>query len=198
MKNQTLEYYHDNANEFCKSTVQCDMNGLYGPFLERLPENARILDLGCGSGRDTKEFLNKGYRVTAVDGSETICRFATEYTGQKVRCLSFEKLDYVEEFDGVWACASLLHVEKTKIEDVIKRIHIALISGGTLYASFKYGSGEIERNGRLFNNYMEEDMRILFSKDSGWDDLNCFITKDVRQERTQESWINVLVNKKKV
>ncbi|MDO5406642.1 MAG: class I SAM-dependent methyltransferase [Eubacteriales bacterium] len=198
MKNQTLEYYNENANEFCKSTVQCDMNSLYRPFLERLPENARILDLGCGSGRDTKEFLNKGYRVTAVDGAETICRFATEYTGQKVRCLSFEKLDYVEEFDGVWACASLLHVEKTKIEDVIKRIHIALISGGTLYVSFKYGSGEIERNGRLFNNYMEEDMKTLFSKDFGWGDLKCFITSDVRQERTHESWINVLVNKKKV
>lgn len=197
MKNQTIEYYNNNANEFCESTAQCDMKNLYRPFLERLPKNAGILDLGCGSGRDTKEFLNKGYRVTAADGAESICRLASEYIGQQVRCLTFENLDYVEEFDGVWACASLLHVEKTKIEDVIKRIHTALVSGGTLYASFKYGGGETERNGRLFSNYMEQDIETLFSKDLGWEDMVCFITQDVRQERTQEKWINILVNKQR-
>ena len=114
------------------------MKNLYRPFLERLPKNAGILDLGCGSGRDTKEFLNKGYRVTAADGAESICRLASEYIGQQVRCLTFENLDYVEEFDGVWACASLLHVEKTKIEDVIKRIHTAFFGNRSKKGRYRF------------------------------------------------------------
>lgn len=126
---KTLEYYNRTAQDYTADTLHADVSGLYPFFLTHLPPNATILDLGCGPGRDSKCFLEKGYRVLSIDGSEELCKIASTHTGQPVLCQTFEALDYTQEFDGVWACASLLHVPKTRLPKVLENISRALKKG---------------------------------------------------------------------
>lgn len=137
------------------------MSHLYRRFLPLIPEGGRILDLGCGSGRDSRYFLEKGFQVTAIDGSAELCRLASKYIGQEVLCMDFADLAFENCFDGVWACASLLHVPRDSIKDILARIHRALACGGVLYASFKAGKGERTRGERFFSDYGQEDMGSL-------------------------------------
>ena len=153
MNQETLQYYEDNAEAFISGTVNADMSDTRQRFLKLLPENALILDFGCGSGRDTKAFLEHGYRVDAVDGSAELCRQASDYTGICVRQMLFQELDISNYYDGVWACASILHLSKIEISDVLKRISNALKPGGILYTSFKYGTFEGMRNNRYFTDF---------------------------------------------
>ena len=88
--NQTLNYYNENAAAFCEGTLHADMSHLYGCFLQHVPPGGKILDLGCGSGRDSLSFLRKGYQVEALDGSSELCRMASEFIGKPVRCMDFE------------------------------------------------------------------------------------------------------------
>ena len=195
MENQTLEYYDKNAIAFFAGTVNIDMSSLYTRVEAYLKPNAHILDLGCGSGRDSKYFLNRGYHVTAVDGSEQLCQLASEVIGQEVLHLRFRDLNFYEEFDAVWACASLLHVEKGQMTAVLQRIFKSIKPGGILYASYKYGDTQRIKEKRLFNDYMERDLEMLFS---GIDDAvvkEWWISGDVRAERKNERWLNVVVRK---
>lgn len=193
--NQTLNYYNENAVAFCEDTLKADMSHLYDSFLQHIPIGGKILDLGCGSGRDSLKFILKGYEVEATDGSSELCRIASELIGQQVRCLDFGELDYEEEFDGVWACASLLHVEKSQMMLVIDKIHRSLLPGGCMYFSFKRGESERMKNGRFFNDYTEDAVRELFTTENGWEILNIFITGDVRDGRGEEQWVNGVVRK---
>ena len=195
MENHTLEYYDKNAIAFFAGTVNIDMSSLYKRVEAYLKPNAHILDLGCGSGRDSRYFLNRGYHVTAVDGSEQLCQLASEVIGQEVLHLRFCDLNFYEEFDAVWACASLLHVEKGQMTAVLQRIFKSIKPGGILYASYKYGDTQRIKENRLFNDYMERDLEMLFS---GIDDAvvkEWWISGDVRAERKNERWLNVVVGK---
>lgn len=109
-KNQTIQYYDQNAAYFVENTRDVDFHVIQDEFLEKLPAEAQILDLGCGSGRDTKYFLEHGYQVNAIDGSSELCALATEYTGIPVKCQMFQEWDEQEVYDGIWACSSLLHL----------------------------------------------------------------------------------------
>ena len=91
--NATLEYYEQNADTFFEGTVSADMTYARERFLAKLPGKADLLDLGCGSGRDAKAFLELGYAVDAVDGSEELCRRASAFTGIEVKCMLFQDLD---------------------------------------------------------------------------------------------------------
>jgi len=195
MKNQTLEYYDKNAIDFFAGTVNIDMSSLYKRVEAYLKPNAHILDLGCGSGRDSKYFLNRGYHVTAVDGSEQLCQLASEVIGQEVLHLRFRDLNFYEEFDAVWACASLLHVEKGQMTAVLQRIFKSIKPGGILYASYKYGDTQRIKENRLFNDYMERDLEMLFSGIDGAVVKEWWISGDVRAERKNERWLNVVVRK---
>ena len=147
---KTLEYYNQSAHAYAADTLNADVSKLYEFFLSRLPAHATILDLGCGSGRDSLHFLREGYRVQSIDGSPEFCKLASQLTGQPVLCRTFEDIDFAEEFDGIWACASILHVPSTRLPLVLENISHALKKGGHLYASFKYGTFEGDRNGRYF------------------------------------------------
>jgi len=196
MENQTLEYYDKNAMDFFERTVNIDMSSLYKRFEAYLKLNAHIMDLGCGSGRDSKYFLSRGYHVTAVDGSEQLCQLASAVIGQEVLHLRFCDLDFHEEFDAVWACAALLHVEKDQMTAVLQRIFRSIKPGGVLYASYKYGDTQRIKDNRLFNDYMEMDLEMLFS---GIDDAvvkEWWISGDMRVERKNEGWLNVVVGKR--
>lgn len=186
--NSTLNYYNDHAQEYFESTVNADMSECRNRFLKYLTPGSYILDAGCGSGRDSKFFLSEGYRVKAIDGSEEMCKFASQYLSQEVECLDFKELEFHNQFDGIWACASLLHVNKNDIQDVINRLHSALKEGGTLYASFKVGNGERTENGKYYNDLTKDDITRLF-KD--YETLELWCSDDVRKNISNK-WINII------
>ena len=127
---KTLEYYEKNADAFFEGTVSADMTYARDWFLARVPEKACLLDLGCGSGRDTKAFLELGYSVDAMDGSEELCRRAGAFTGIEVKCILFQDLEEKEKYDGIWACASLLHLPRKDLSEVFRKVRDALRQGG--------------------------------------------------------------------
>jgi len=133
---KTLKYYNENAQSFASGTVSVKFTKVQDKFLEKLNPDAYILDFGCGAGRDTKYFLSRGYQVDAVDGSEQLCRIASEYTEIKVRQMLFQELDEKEKYDGIWACASILHLPKKQLREVLKNMYAALKSKGWIYTSF--------------------------------------------------------------
>lgn len=123
----TIAYYDEHAEDYCESTVALDMEALYRPFLELLPEGARILDAGCGSGRDSLYFQGLGYNVTTFDASEEMVRLSSRLLGRRTLKMRFQELAFEEEFDGVWACASLLHVNRGEMKEVLQRLARSLV-----------------------------------------------------------------------
>ena len=158
------DYYDDHASEFIADTLSVDMEEVYKPFLSRVPPGGRILDAGCGSGRDTLAFHNKGYDVVSIDASAKMVELAKLLTGRPVFRMRFQEIQWVEEFDGIWACASLLHVPKIEMDQVWRRLINALKPGGAWFMSFKKGQGESIRKGRFFNDYEEQELRALIEK----------------------------------
>ena len=194
MKNkasETIEYYNDNAEDYFNYTVDVDMSEHYKRFLKYLPDNAYILDVGCGSGRDSMFFKSVGYRVKAIDGSEKLCELASAYLGEKVENKWFMEVDYTDLFDGIWANASLLHAERNTIDLVIEKLRKALKEKGIIYASFKYGDGDRVQGDRYYNDQNEETIKYLF-KD--------FIVKELWKSDDKipgrdEKWINIIAVK---
>ena len=195
MDRRTVQYYEDNAETFVSGTLNADMRKVRQRFLKQLPSDALILDLGCGSGRDTKAFLESGYKVEAVDGSSELCRRASEFTGISVRQMFFQELDISNRYDGVWACASILHLSKEELSEVLKKIAVAMHIGGILYTSFKYGTYEGLRNGRYFTDFTEDTLTAFWSEIEGLHIIDTWITGDVRPGREEERWINLLARR---
>ena len=191
---KTIDYYNKHAEEFTASTFEVDMESLYQPFLAELPRGTRILDVGCGSGRDTLAFKNKGYHVDAIDYSEELVKKATRLTGIPVKLQSFYEIDADEAYDGIWACASLLHCERTRLKEVIGKLLSALKPNGVLYMSFKYGNSDREKEGRQFTDLNEAQAEILLGQLENVQQIRQWITVDKRAERT-EQWLNLLWKK---
>ena len=193
---KTLKYYNKNAQSFASGTVSVKFTEVQDKFLEKLNPDAYILDFGCGAGRDTKYFLSRGYQVDAVDGSEQLCRIASEYTGIKVRQMLFQELDEKEKYDGIWACASILHLPKKQLREVLENMYAALKSEGWIYTSFKYGKFEGERNGRYFTDFTTDTFKEFIHDMHGLKIEEHWITGDVRPGRGEEKWLNLLLQKK--
>lgn len=193
--NHTLDYYNKNAQQFSKETISVDFTKTQDRFLNYLTDKGYILDFGCGSGRDTKYFLDKGFQVKAVDGSKELCRLAAEYTGIKVGQMLFEDLDEKEIYDGIWACSSILHLPKTELAGVIGKMCAALKASGIIYTSFKYGEYEGERNGRYFTDFTIENFRKFIQNIDSVKIEEYWITGDVRQGRGEEKWLNLILRK---
>ena len=195
MFDTTLQYYQQNAGVFFEGTVSADMNGTQTLFLRMLPHHAYILDFGCGSGRDAKAFLEQGYKVDAVDGSAELCRRASELIGQPVKQMLFEDLSAVGQYDGVWACASILHLPRRELVSVLQKISDALKPDGVLYASFKYGDFEGIRGGRYFIDLTEKSLAGLMAKVPSLQIVDNWVMNDVRPGREEERWINILARR---
>ena len=191
---KTLEYYQKNADLFVEGTVSADMHDAQMRFLRMLPPHAYILDFGCGSGRDAKAFLDQGYQVDAVDGSPELCCMASELIGKPVKQMLFDDLSVSNQYDGIWACASILHLPRRNLVDVLPKISNALKTDGVLYASFKYGSYEGMRDGRYFTDFTEESLGNLMDEVPSLLIVDTWITDDVRPER-EERWINTLARR---
>lgn len=194
--NETLAYYNQNADAFIEGTQNADMSEQYRFFLKHLPSGGKLLDLGCGSGRDSAYFSSLGFVVTAIDGSNELCKRVKINYGIEARCINFEDISFVAEFDAIWACASLLHVEKVNMPKVLHKVSAALKPGGILYASFKYGCRERVSNGRFFNDYTENDIDTLLTPENQLTLLEYWITEDVRPEHSGERWLNFTAKKR--
>lgn len=193
--NNTLNYYDNNADSFINDTISVDFSDMQNYFLQLLPSKPYILDFGCGSGRDTKYFLEKGCHVVATDGSKKLCKEASNYTGIEVKQMLFQDLNYVGVFDGIWACASILHVSKMELLSIIRKMCNALKESGVIYTSFKYGEFEGERNGRYFTDFTETSFQEYIYEISELAIEEYWITEDVRPGRGEEKWLNLILRK---
>jgi len=192
----TLTYYNQNALSFVEGTKDVDFKSIQDKFSKRLPQGATILDFGCGSGRDTKYFLEQGFQVTATDGSEELCKMASEYTGIPVKQMLFLELDEADVYDGIWACSSILHCSYEDLVVVLQKICRALKNNGVLYTSFKYGTFSGDRNGRFFTDMTEETFKELLTNTPELTIEDLTITTDVRPGREEEHWLNVILRKR--
>lgn len=195
--NITLSYYDANARAFADSTRNVEFSAMRERFTSLLVPSAAILDLGCGSGRDTRAFLDAGFSVTATDGSAELCRAASELCGIPVRHELFQDLADVDAYDGVWACSSILHLPKDQLADVLTRIARALKPRGILYTSFKHGDFEGMRNGRHFTDFTEPTFRDFVATAAPTLTIEqLWTTTDVRPGRGDETWLNVILRKR--
>ena len=192
----TLNYYNNKATEFVSGTVEVQFIEMQDTFLKYVPAGGKILDFGCGSGRDTKYFLSRGYAVEATDGSEELCKIASEYTGISVKKMLFHELNSVGEYDGIWACASILHVAKQELPMIIQKMADAVKDGGAVYMSFKYGEFEGVKNGRYFTYLTEGAFEKLIEQIPKLRVEKLWVTTDVRADRDEERWLNVILRRR--
>lgn len=192
----TLDYYNENAQLFAATTASVDFSLTQARFATYLPQDGSVLDFGCGSGRDTKYFLSRGFQVTAADGSEELCKFASQYAGIPVKHMLFHELDDKEQYDGIWACSSILHLPLEELIPVLEKMAKALKPQGIIYTSFKYGNFAGERNGRYFTDMTEISFAALLQNITSLKTEEQWITSDVRPERGDEKWLNVILRKK--
>lgn len=189
-------YYKENKDEFINNTINCDMSFHYNMFEKYLNDDAKtILDIGFGSGRDSLYFSKK-YEVHSIDPVEEFCNHAKEIGLKNVYCMKVQDITFNNEFDGIWACASLLHIPSYELVDVLNRCYNALTPNGVMYCSFKVGDFEGERQGRYFLDLIEERFRQYVSK-TKFEILEVCITSDVRPDR-EEKWLNVVMKRSKI
>ena len=163
-KYDTLDYYNKNASEYFEQTLNGNFTKNYERFLSRIPQNAYILDFGCGSGRDSKYFIENGYKVKAIDGSIEMCKLASEYIGQEVECMKFDELNEENVYDGIWACSSILHVEKEQLGNILEKMITALKEKGIIYTSFKKGVKDEIKEGKYYNYLTKEKLEEIIEK----------------------------------
>lgn len=192
---KTIDYYERNADSFVTATIDVRFQDMQNRFVSFLPDGAYILDFGCGSGRDAKAFIDMGYRVDAVDGSEKLCERASRNIGIEVRRMLFSELDEFEKYDGIWACASILHLSKAELKSVFEKMLRAVKTGGFIYTSFKYGEFEGYRNERYFTDFTDDSFENYIINISGIQITEKWITSDARPGRGDEKWLNVILKK---
>ena len=194
----TLDYYNLNAYDYFNNSLDADMSEVYKRFLFYLKENDLILDFGCGSGRDSKYFLDNGYNVDSVDGSLELCNLATKYLNKEVICMKFEDLDVVDKYDGGWACSSLLHVKKEELKNILVKIRNSLKLNGILYVSLKNGSGEEIINGRYFNYLTYKEFLDIIDDIGCFEELDFFQTGSSVNKDETKLWNNFILRKVEV
>jgi 2-polyprenyl-3-methyl-5-hydroxy-6-metoxy-1,4-benzoquinol methylase len=190
----SIQFYQNHAEEFFQGTVNVDMNNVYQHFLSELKIGDLILDAGCGSGRDSKAFLERGFKVEAFDASSALAEKAKIYTGLDVQVKRFEDISDIEKYDAIWCCASLLHVPEKDLSNTMKKLAQALKNNGIWYVSFKYGSSERKKDGRTFTDLNEERLSHVVSQLDTITVKKAWITKDNRPER-DEKWLNAILKK---
>lgn len=186
-----IEYYNNYAASFIAGTQNVDMSLWRDKFESNVTDGGRVLDAGCGSGRDSKTFIQHGFSVVAFDASREMCKAASELIGQEVWQMKFQEIAFDEEFDGIWACASLLHVPYEELPSVMTKLHKALKPSGVIYVSYKYGDSKMTKGERTFSNFTETTVEKMLNE-AGFEVIECGITGDVREGRGNEKWVNVI------
>ncbi|MDN3440018.1 class I SAM-dependent methyltransferase [Psychrobacter sp. APC 3279] len=202
-QSNTLTFYNSNANSFIEQTISVDMHQLYQPFIDNLPvrpvHQQHILDLGCGSGRDSMYFAKLGFNVTAIDGSRELIERAKIHHNDMIdwQCVTFEQIpfqNWYKRFTSIWACASLLHVPSKELPELVDNLLTTLTDKGSFYASFKYGNSEYVDNGRFFCDMNEECWETLKQKINHKFKEETWLTIDQRTNRNK-AWFNIMIKK---
>ncbi len=182
-----IDFYNENAIDYAEQTMSLDVSHLYQRFLPHLPVGAHILDAGCGSGRDSLYFINQGYKVTAFDGSPEIVAQANAVLPVKAQVMRFDEMEFpLKSFDGIWACASLLHLFPDELFEVLKSLRLFLKDDGVLFCSFKKGEGlRTDDRGRRFLDMTEKSLSRVFDE-CGFEKVDIFINNGVGGE----AWVN--------
>lgn len=190
----TTSFYDDNAETYATRDRKPPMARL-DAFLAALPEKARVLELGCGAGQDCAYMLSRGFAVTPTDGSAELARQAEKLIGRPVKVMRFEELAAREEFDGVWAEASLLHVPRTDLPDILALIHNAVKKDGIFHASFKAGTAEGHDDfGRYYNYPSREWLQELFVA-GGWRDIAIYEADGSGYDNKPTRWLYLSAHK---
>jgi SAM-dependent methyltransferase len=190
------KYYQINADEFFSNTSHVDMKDLHENYWKYLKQGALILDAGCGSGRDTKAFKEKGYEVEAFDASSELVLKAKAFSGVDVKLSTFTSYETSQLFDGIWTCASLLHVPKEELAETILHLANYLVHEGYWYMSFKYGNSEREIGGRSFTDMDELTFSNLIKPMNLFTIEEMWVSQDKRADRS-DSWLNIIIKKYK-
>lgn len=193
----SVDYYNRYASIYFENTVGLDMGETLTRFMEMLEPGATVLDLGCGSGRDSKIMLEAGMEVTLLDASQEMCALADIYTGVEPLCMDVRDIDFDEVFDGIWACASLLHMPKEDMRQVLDKVYASLKPDGVFYFSVKKGNFEGYRHERFFADYKAREIKDILKPFTSFEIIDIWETADVRNDRTEENWVNVLLRKEK-
>ncbi len=192
---QTLAYYDSHADEYARQTAGADLNKLYERFLPHLPVASQILDIGCGGGRDMRAFKMLGFDCLGIDPAPSLARIARKYSGCEVIVAKAEEIKFNEEFEGAWACASLLHLPRTILPIALVKIHNALKAGGAFFLSMQEGIEDcVEADGRFFARYTSEEL-LLYIRTAGFKVLEQWCTADTLPGRREIVWLNVLAEK---
>lgn len=193
------DFYDANAEKFLQDTQHVDMSSLRDRFLAVVPKtytgSARILDAGTGSGRDARAFHLAGYQAEAFDASPSMVRAATAFSGVPARQMFFEDFEWEHPFEGIWACASLLHVARGDLPDVMRRLADHLVSAGALYASFKIGDGDRQEAARQFTDMTEESFAALLDECPSLRQVEIWRTENRGPNRKDDLWLNALMRK---
>lgn len=191
----SVDYYNNNSESFIKDTRNIDMKKNYEVFLANIPDQGLILDAGCGSGRDSLIFQKLGYRVDAFDGSSSMVSEAKKLTGLNIELSTFEDFEFNRSYNGIWACASLLHVRRVNLPSILTRLSEGLISGGVLYSSFKYGNNERLNGERYFNDINEHVLKAYVDTVPNISVMQTWVTGNRRTNDNDEKWLNSLLLK---
>lgn len=195
-KYNTLEYYNNNAKQYFEQTIQGDFQEIYNKFFSKIAEKAYILDFGCGSGRDSKYFIENGYKVKAIDGSEEMCKLASEYIKQEVECMKFDELNEENTYDAIWACSSIVHVEKEKLPNILNKMIKALKTDGVIYVSFKKGKNYEIKEEKYYNFLMKDELEEILNNVSKNIKIVDYFESLPRTKRLSNSiWSNYILQK---
>lgn len=191
----SYRYYDKNAEKFRISIQNADVTKIITHFCSFISPNSKILEAGCGTGRDLKCFIEKGYEMYAFDASQKMAQIASEFTGLQVKVAMFENVDYPDEFfDAIWANASLLHVKRSDMESVYEKLYRFLKPGGILYVSYKIRDKDFNDGERFFTCYTEDRFRS-FIENTKFKLKEVEITNDSRPGRDEEKWLNCILQK---
>ncbi|MCR4717637.1 MAG: class I SAM-dependent methyltransferase [Lachnospiraceae bacterium] len=190
----SVDYYNKYANAYFDTTVALDMSDVLERFIDMLEPNATVLDLGCGSGRDSKILIENNFEVTLLDASSELAELADIYTGVEPLVMDMRDMDFDSVFDGIWACASLLHLPKDDMKDMLRKISDALKEGGICYLSVKKGDFEGFRQERYYSDYEPLELKMLLEDVGSFEDIEIWENEDARIEG--QEWVNALIKKK--
>ncbi|MBK5200118.1 MAG: class I SAM-dependent methyltransferase [Spirochaetaceae bacterium] len=189
------DYYDENTELYIKNTFYCDMSESYKIFLKYLEPGDSILDAGCGPGRDSLYFLKEDFKVSAFDNSQSMVDFASAKTGIKVDKNNFLDISYENQFNAVWASASLLHVSRKDLPVAFKNLYSALKVDGLFFCSFKCRSQDFKSGNRIFTCFNEVSFNKFIKDLPFFSILELYISQDKRENRDDELWVNVILKK---
>ena len=196
-ESETISYYQSNPQKYFKETAYLNLSDIYKEFTEVISRGAMILDAGCGVGRDTRYFIKHGYKVISFDASSEMVEMCQQYPFAYCLEMSFEDVEYLEEFDAVWANASLIHTSKDKFPNVFLRLINALREDGIIYFSLKRGSGSTIDKGRRFYYYTEEEVDKIISESFSLEKIKIWINKGLKKSDSTD-WMNFMYRKPKI